>query len=133
MKNTIKNTLLLNIIISIFFACGDVKDLNIVGKWKIENIKGVEGKKNDDLGLALITLLGSEYKENIISFSNDSSFLTLNKNGEVFQKGTFQLKNNKLILSFNNGTIEKYEIIGDKKSFELKSDNIIMTFTSKNK
>lgn len=118
----------LTAIVLFFFACEDGRDINIVGKWKIENIKPIEGVKNDNTDIGLINLVAGDYKENIISFSDDNSFVGLNKNGEVFQKGTFELlDNNIIVLSIDNGGIEKYKLLENREILELTSDKVIIT------
>lgn len=129
MKRIIK--IIFFISINIFFSCKHETSVNIIGKWKIESIREVGESKNNDLGLAYIALLGSDYKENTMSFSDDNSFLSLNKNGEVFQKGTFELLDNNLIMSFDNEVIEEYEIVKNNGLIELKSDKVILTITPK--
>ncbi len=112
----------------LIFSCEDGKQIDIVGRWRIESIKSIEGAEKPNISLTLVTFVAGNYSENIILFSDDNSFVSLNKNGEIFQRGTFELLDNSIIvLSIDNGGIEKYKLLGNKKLLELSSDKVIIT------
>ena len=140
MKKCILFVSVLLIVVGFLGSCNENKRPTIINSWTFEKMEPIEGKEiskemSTAIGLLMITSSGSnDFKAGELEYYESEKFESRNEDGEVYQKGNYKVTENHLIMNFNDGDIEEYEIIKlDVELMKLKSDthNIIFTFSSK--